>query len=150
MSPHSNSKSMPMRCPTVRSSSVHGRGVFALTRASAGERLFEYRGRLFSWETAQCRYEQSTAEAGHTFLFDLGDGRVIEATRIRAQCDHPMLLYGRRRRFAESADANDGSSKRRLQRWGATVPRSHRRFFEGRRTRRVERVHGFLLVRDRR
>ncbi|CAL8481746.1 SET domain-containing protein [Caballeronia sp. S22] len=67
-----------MRRTTVRSSPVHGRGVFALTRISAGDKLFEYRGRLISWKTAQSRYERSTAENGHTFFFDLGDGRVID------------------------------------------------------------------------
>lgn len=69
---------MPMRRTAVRSSPVHGRGVFALTRISAGAKLFEYRGTLISWKAAQRRYERSTAEDGHTFFFDLGDGRVID------------------------------------------------------------------------
>lgn len=69
---------MPTRRTAVRSSPVHGRGVFALTRISAGEKLFEYRGALISWRAAQRRYERSTAEDGHTFFFDLGDGRVID------------------------------------------------------------------------
>ncbi|MEZ2354999.1 SET domain-containing protein [Caballeronia sp. RCC_10] len=67
-----------MRRTVVRSSPVHGRGVFALTPITAGDVLFEYKGTLRSWKEAQRRYERSAAEDGHTFFFDLGDGRVID------------------------------------------------------------------------
>lgn len=70
---------MLMRRTVVRSSPVHGRGVFALTPITAGNVLFEYKGALLSWKEAQRRYERSAAEDGHTFFFDLGDGRVIDA-----------------------------------------------------------------------
>jgi uncharacterized protein len=65
----------------VRRSSVHGRGVFALTDLAAGEHIAEYRGEVISWDEAQARYENESQDPGHTFLFDCGDGFVIDATR---------------------------------------------------------------------
>ncbi|SAL86135.1 nuclear protein SET [Caballeronia choica] len=67
-----------MRRITVRRSRVHGRGVFALTPISAGEEIVEYKGEQVSWKQAQRRYERSGAAEGHTFFFDLDDGRVID------------------------------------------------------------------------
>jgi uncharacterized protein len=67
-----------MRRIAVRTSSVHGRGVFALVPLKAGDKILEYKGKLVSWKKAQQRYERSTAERGHTFFFDLDDGRVID------------------------------------------------------------------------
>lgn len=62
----------------VRRSSIHGRGVFALAPIEAGRVLFDYGGEVITAEEADARYEQRGAEAGHTFYFDLGDGRVID------------------------------------------------------------------------
>jgi SET domain-containing protein len=70
-----------MRRFTVRTSPVHGRGVFAVTRLSAGEPILEYKGELVAWKEAQRRYERSAAEDGHTFFFDLDDGRVIDGAQ---------------------------------------------------------------------
>jgi SET domain-containing protein len=70
-----------MRRITVRRSPVHGRGVFALTRIEAGERIVEYKGARVPWKEAQRRYARSGAEAGHTFFFDLDDGRVIDGAQ---------------------------------------------------------------------
>lgn len=70
-----------MRRIAVRSSPVHGRGVFALARISAGEQILEYKGKLVSWKEAQRRYERSAAADGHTFLFDLDDGQVIDGAQ---------------------------------------------------------------------
>lgn len=67
-----------MRRTAVRWSPIHGRGVFALRHIGAGEVLFEYKGKLLSWKDAQHRYQRSAADAGHTFFFDLDDGRVID------------------------------------------------------------------------
>jgi len=66
---------MSMRRTVVRSSPVHGRGVFALTPITAGDVLFEYKGTLRSWKEAQRRYERSAAKDGHPSFFDLGDRR---------------------------------------------------------------------------
>jgi hypothetical protein len=71
-------KSMVMRRIVVRSSPVHGRGVFAVARIQAGERIVEYKGKIVSWQQAQRQYARSAAEDGHTFYFDLDDGRVID------------------------------------------------------------------------
>jgi uncharacterized protein len=70
-----------MRRIVVRSSPVHGRGVFALQPLSVGTKILEYKGEIVSWKQAQRRYERSNAEAGHTFFFDLDDGRVIDGAR---------------------------------------------------------------------
>lgn len=61
----------------VRRSPIHGRGVFALTPLSAGDRLIEYRGTLMSWR-ADVRTWQRNGHPGHTFFFGLSDGRVID------------------------------------------------------------------------
>jgi SET domain-containing protein len=70
-----------MRRILVRSSLVHGRRVFAVTRIRAGEKLLEYKGKGLSWREAQRRYERSAAEDGHTSFFDLDDGRVIDGVQ---------------------------------------------------------------------
>jgi uncharacterized protein len=70
-----------MRRFVVRRSLVHGRGVFAATLIKAGEPIIEYKGEVTSWQLANRRYQTGTAAAGHTFLFDLDDGRVIDGAR---------------------------------------------------------------------
>jgi len=37
--------------------------------------IVEYKGELIAWKAAQRRYARSAAEDGHTFFFDLDDGR---------------------------------------------------------------------------
>jgi uncharacterized protein len=61
----------------ARRSGIHGRGVFARVDLGAEELLAEYRGERIDWAQACRRYEQAGVE-GHTFLFDLGDGTVID------------------------------------------------------------------------
>lgn len=68
-----------MRRVTVRKSSVHGRGVFALQAIPAGQRILEYRGEVTSWRRASARYRRS-GMPGHTFIFGLADGRVIDGS----------------------------------------------------------------------
>ncbi len=69
---------MQQRRITARRSSVHGKGLFALRPIAAGERLIEYTGELTSWRRATARQR---ADAGHTFVFGLSDGRVIDGSR---------------------------------------------------------------------
>jgi SET domain-containing protein len=64
---------------TVRKSSVHGRGVFALQAIPAGQRILEYCGEVTSWRRASARYRRSGVR-GHTFIFGLADGRVIDGS----------------------------------------------------------------------
>lgn len=70
-----------MRRIVVRNSPVHGRGVFALANIRTGSLILEYKGKLVSWKEAQRAYALSNAEGGHTFFFDLDDGRVIDGAQ---------------------------------------------------------------------
>ncbi len=67
-----------MRRITVRTSPVHGRGVFALADLPAGLLLLEYKGLHLPWKEAQRLHAASNAEEGHTFFFGLDDGSVID------------------------------------------------------------------------
>jgi uncharacterized protein len=69
---------MQLRRITARRSPVHGTGVFALRAIAAGERLFEYKGEVTSWRRAAARQR---SKAGHTFVFGLSNGRVIDGSR---------------------------------------------------------------------
>ncbi|MEM5299961.1 SET domain-containing protein-lysine N-methyltransferase [Burkholderia sp. JPY481] len=69
---------MRLRRITAQRSPVHGMGVFALQPIAAGERVIEYKGELTSWRRAAARQR---SEAGHTFVFGLSDGRVIDGSR---------------------------------------------------------------------
>lgn len=68
-----------MRRVIVRRSSVHGKGVFAMRPLAAGERLLEYKGAITAWNVAVRRHRREGI-AGHTFLFGLSDGRVIDGS----------------------------------------------------------------------
>src|SRR4051794_31012260 len=69
-----------MRRVIVRRSSVYGKGVFAMKPLSAGERVLQYKGEIASWRNA-VRHHQRDGVAGHTFLFGLSDGTVIDGSR---------------------------------------------------------------------
>jgi uncharacterized protein len=69
-----------MRRVIVRRSSIHGKGVFAVRPLKAGERVLEYKGEVTSWREAVRRHRREGVE-GHTFLFGLSDGRVIDGSR---------------------------------------------------------------------
>jgi uncharacterized protein len=68
-----------MKRIAVRRSGVHGRGVFALRPLRAGELILEYAGTVMSWKRAIERHHRFGKE-GHTFLFGLSDGRVIDGS----------------------------------------------------------------------
>ncbi len=68
-----------MKRISVHRSSVHGRGVFALRPLCAGELILEYKGTVMSWKRATSRHRRFGQE-GHTFLFGLADGRVIDGS----------------------------------------------------------------------
>ncbi|CAB3785607.1 SET domain-containing protein [Paraburkholderia fynbosensis] len=69
-----------MRRVIVRKSPVHGKGVFAMRPLAAGERVLEYKGEITAWRDALRRHRREGI-AGHTFLFGLSDGRVIDGSR---------------------------------------------------------------------
>ena len=63
----------------VRSSPVHGKGVFARSAIAKGARILEYRGERIDWTEALARHPHDPAQPNHTFYFSLDDGRVIDA-----------------------------------------------------------------------
>jgi uncharacterized protein len=69
-----------MKRVIVRRSSVHGKGVFATRMLAAGERVLQYKGEIISWRDAIRRHRREGIE-GHTFLFGLSDGSVIDGSR---------------------------------------------------------------------
>ena len=70
-----------MRRIAVRTSLIHGRGVFALTNLAAGDPIIEYKGEIITAREAQRRVDRSRAEDGHTFFFNLEDGRMIDGAQ---------------------------------------------------------------------
>jgi len=66
----------------VRGSDIHGRGVFAAEKIHKGTVIVEYKGERASWDDAMERPDSDPDDSAHTFLFQLDDGRVIDA-RVR-------------------------------------------------------------------
>ena len=63
----------------VRHSPIHGRGVFATRAIRKGTDIVEYRGRRISVDEADNLPDSDPDNPFHTFLFELNDGRVIDA-----------------------------------------------------------------------
>jgi uncharacterized protein len=63
----------------VRNSPIHGRGVFARRTIRKGSRVIEYRGERITMKEADRRPDSDPDNPYHTFLFELHDGRVIDA-----------------------------------------------------------------------
>ena len=66
----------------VRNSLIHGRGVFATKKIRKGKTIIEYKGKRTSWDEAMSRPDSDPDDPSHTFLFEIDDGRVIDA-RVR-------------------------------------------------------------------
>ena len=69
----------PARPYAVRSSGIHGRGVFATRTIRKGADIVEYRGQRITMKEADRRPDSDPDNPYHTFLFELDDGRVIDA-----------------------------------------------------------------------
>jgi len=69
------------RAYIVRNSPIHGRGVFAARTIRKGADIIEYRGRRVSADEADDLPDSDPSNPFHTFLFELNDGRVIDAVR---------------------------------------------------------------------
>jgi SET domain-containing protein len=69
----------PARAYVVRRSRIHGRGVFATRTIRKGSDIIEYRGRRISIDEADNLPDSDPDNPFHTFLFELNDGRVIDA-----------------------------------------------------------------------
>jgi len=74
--------SAPARPYVVRRSGIHGRGVFAARTIRKGTDIIEYRGQRITMKEADRRPDSDPDNPYHTFLFELDDGRVIDA-RVR-------------------------------------------------------------------
>jgi len=75
-------KEKPAKPYAVRSSGIHGRGVFATREIRRDERIIEYKGKRSTWDEAMERPDSDPDDPAHTFLFEIDDGRVIDA-RVR-------------------------------------------------------------------
>ena len=62
----------------VRTSSVHGNGVFAARAIPAGTRIIEYGGKTISAKEADHRHPTNPDDPFHTFFFSLSSGNVID------------------------------------------------------------------------
>jgi hypothetical protein len=72
-------RARPKRAYSVRHSPIHGRGVFATRTIPKGADIVEYRGRRISMDEADNLPDSDPDNPFHTFLFELNDGRVIDA-----------------------------------------------------------------------
>ncbi|MEO5764396.1 MAG: SET domain-containing protein-lysine N-methyltransferase [Casimicrobiaceae bacterium] len=63
----------------VRNSPIHGRGVFAGRTIRKGTCIVEYRGERITTREAERRPDSDPDNPYHTFLFELNDGRLIDA-----------------------------------------------------------------------
>ena len=63
----------------VRSSGVHGKGVYAVVHIEAGDKIIEYKGERIDWDVALDRHPHDPAQPNHTFYFSLETGQVIDA-----------------------------------------------------------------------
>ncbi|MHB8494225.1 MAG: SET domain-containing protein, partial [Casimicrobiaceae bacterium] len=77
--PSSANSARSTRAYAVRNSPIHGRGVFASRTIRKGSDIIEYRGRRISMEAADELPDSDPDNPHHTFLFELNDGRVIDA-----------------------------------------------------------------------
>lgn len=75
------------RAYAVRTSVIHGKGVFAEREIAPGECIIEYRGERIDWDQALQRAGIRGGPLNHTFFFSLADGRVIDGgSRGNAAC----------------------------------------------------------------
>jgi len=74
------SAARPERPYVVRRSAIHGRGVFAARTIRRGTDIIEYRGERITMKEADRRPPSDPDNPYHTFLFELDDGRVIDAS----------------------------------------------------------------------
>jgi SET domain-containing protein len=65
----------------VRTSAIHGRGVFAARTIRKGTVILEYRGTRTTWEAVSERPDSDPSNPQHTFIFETSDGLVIDGGR---------------------------------------------------------------------
>jgi uncharacterized protein len=130
-----STKSKPLY--RVRNSIIHGRGVFAARKIRKGKTIIEYRGERTTWVVASRRADSDPGNPYHTFVFELTDGKVIDAGRrgnaarwINHSCDPNCETY-------EDEDGRVFIEARRKIRRGEELTYDYRLSWDGRVTRRV-------------
>ena len=78
VSPLKPTKKLASKCIAVRSSGVHGKGVFAEVNIAEGETLIEYKGEIITWPEALRRHPHDPSDPNHTFYFSIDDKHVID------------------------------------------------------------------------
>ena len=63
----------------VKSSPIHGKGIFVVKPIQKGDAIIEYKGERISWKLAEKRHPHDPKDPNHTFYFSLEDGRCIDA-----------------------------------------------------------------------
>jgi hypothetical protein len=71
----------PVKYHVVKSSAIHGRGIFALIDIPKSTRILEYTGERMSHAEADRRYSKRHENSPHTMLMAVDDDVVIDATR---------------------------------------------------------------------
>jgi hypothetical protein len=64
---------------TIRQSPIAGRGAFAIRKIRAGTRVAEYTGETITDAEGDRRYPDDETTSHHTFLFDIGWGKCVDA-----------------------------------------------------------------------
>ena len=126
----------PKKPYAVRNSAIHDRGVFAIKKIRKGTVIVEYKGERASWDKAMAGPDSDPCDAAHTFLFELNDGRVIDA-RVRGNaarwinhsCDPNCRTF-------ESADGRVFIEANRKIRRGEELSYDYKLQFEGRMSKR--------------
>jgi len=77
----------------VRSSGIHGRGVFASRRIRKGTRIVEYKGERIDNDEADQRYDETDMKRHHTFLFTLDKKTVIDGAIERGGGDASFINH---------------------------------------------------------
>ncbi len=144
------------RAYAVRNSAIHGRGVFAARKIRKGKTVIEYKGDLTTWDIASLRPDSDPDNPYHTFIFELSDGRVIDAgvkgnaaRWINHSCDPNCLT-------SEDDDGRVFIEALRKIRSGEELTYDYRLSYDGRVTRKVraafecrcgaERCRGTMLL----
>lgn len=142
---------------SVRTSTIHGRGVFAARTIRKGTTIIEYRGERTTWEIASERSDSDPSNPpNHTFIFSTSDGGVIDGGRrgnaarwINHSCAPNCRSY-------EDAKGRIFIEARRTIRAGDELTYDYRLELDGRVTRKLraeyacrcgsKRCRGSLLI----
>ena len=77
----------------VRTSGIHGRGVFALRYIRKGTRILEYTGERIDNDEADRRYDDTRMKRHHTFLFTLDKNTVIDGAANKGGGDASFINH---------------------------------------------------------